>query len=166
MLLSHSMPGSNGDKCILSFEESEQWLRATWRGFVDMDVALRGADDYLRVLADIRCPYLLNDNVALQGPWFDSIDWLEQIWVPQATQMGLRYVAHVVQADCLSDIITVNFHGSKVGEIELQIFRQVAEAEAWLRSCQRQEQAKTPFQTRPSAKRAGTTRDAEIGRRQ
>ena len=160
------MPGSNGDKCILSFEEPEQWLRATWRGFVDMDVALRGADDYLRVLAEIRCPYLLNDNVALQGPWFDSIDWLEQIWVPQAAQMGLRYVAHVVQADSLSDIITVNFHGSKVGEIELQIFQQIAEAEAWLRNCQRQEQAKTPFQTRPSAKRAGTTRDAEIGRRQ
>ena len=133
-----SLPDTDGSRCILTLDEANGWLRATWRGFVDMAEALRGADNYLRQLADLRCPYLLNDNVALRGPWFDSIDWLEQVWVPQATAMGLRYVAHVVQADSLSDIITVNFRGSQVGEggLELQIFQQVAEAEAWLRSCQ------------------------------
>jgi hypothetical protein len=98
-----------------------------------MDEALRGADTYLQKLAELRCPYLLNDNVELRGPWFDSIEWLERIWVPQAVGMGLRCVAHVVQADLLSDTITTHFKGSQVGGLELQIFQQVAEAEAWLR---------------------------------
>src|SRR6478609_4646070 len=106
MLLS-SLPDVDGSRCTLTYE-NEGWLRATWRGFVDMAEALRGADNYLKTLADLRCPYLLNDNVELCGPWFDSIEWLERIWVPQAKSMGLRYVAHVVQADSLSDIVTTH----------------------------------------------------------
>lgn len=130
-----SLPDVDGSRCTLSYEDGG-WLRATWRGFVDTQEALRGADTYLRALAGLRCPYLLNDNVALRGPWFDSIEWLERVWVPQAVQMGLRYVAHVVQADTLSDIITVNFRGPQTGRLELQLFQHVPEAEAWLRSCQ------------------------------
>lgn len=131
-----SLPDTDGSRCILTLDEANGWLRATWRGFVDMEEALRGADNYLRQLANLHCPCLLNDNVGLHGPWFDSIEWLEQVWVPQAKAMGLRYVAHVVQADTLSDIITVNFRGPQVDGLELQIFQQVADAEAWLRSCQ------------------------------
>lgn len=131
-----SLPDNDGSRCILTYDEANGWLRATWRGFVGMDEALRGADNYLRHLTGLRCSCLLNDNVALQGPWFDSIEWLERVWVPQAVNMGLRYVAHVVQADSLSDTITVSFRGPQVGGLELQIFQQVAEAEEWLRSCQ------------------------------
>ena len=134
MLLS-SLPDVDGSRCTLTYDP-EGWLRATWRGFVDMGEALRGADNYLRKLAELRCPYLLNDNVELQGPWFDSIEWLEHIWVPQSVGMGLRYVAHVVQADLLSDTITTHFQGPRVGGLELQIFQEVAQAEAWLRHCQ------------------------------
>ena len=134
MILS-SLPDTDGSRCTLTYE-SEGWLRATWRGFVDMQEALRGADNYLHKLAALRCAYLLNDNVELQGPWFDSVEWLERIWVPQSVDMGLRYVAHVVQADALSDTITTHFQGPQVGGLELQIFQQVAEAEAWLRHCQ------------------------------
>jgi hypothetical protein len=134
-MLLNSLPDIDGSRCTLTYE-NEGWLRATWRGFVDMAEALRGADNYLKTLTELRCPYLLNDNVELHGPWFDSIEWLERIWVPQAVGMGLRYVAHVVQADSLSDTITTHFQGPKVGGLELQIFQQVAEAEAWLRHCQ------------------------------
>ncbi len=139
MLLS-ALPDTDGSRCILTFDEANGWLRATWRGFVDMHEALRGADNYLRHLQGLQCPYLLNDNVALHGPWFDSLEWLERVWVPQAVTLGLRYVAHVVQADALSDIITLNFRGSQLAGLELQIFQQVPEAEAWLRSCQQRAQ--------------------------
>jgi hypothetical protein len=136
MILS-ALPDADGSRCTLS-QEPDGWLRATWRGFVDTEEAMRGADNYLRTLATLRNPCLLNDNVELMGPWFDSIGWLESVWVPQATQMGLRYVAHVVQADSLSDILTVHFNQGTAGALELQIFQQIPEAEEWLRSCQRQ----------------------------
>lgn len=132
-----SLPDADGSRCTLT-QEPEGWLRATWRGFVDTEEALRGADTYLRVLRGLRNPCLLNDNAALRGPWFDSIGWLERVWMPQARAMGLRYVAHVVQADALSDILTVNFNQGLAGPLELQIFQQVPEAEEWLRACQQQ----------------------------
>ncbi len=134
MILS-SLPDHDGSRCTLS-QEPDGWLRATWRGFVDTEEALRGADNYLNALQNLYNPCLLNDNVALMGPWFDSIEWLERVWMPQATQLGLRYVAHVVQADSLSDILTVCFNRGTAGALELQIFQQVTEAEAWLRTCQ------------------------------
>lgn len=135
-MILHSLPDTDGSRCTLTVEPAG-WLRATWRGFVDMEEALRGADDYLRALQALRNPCLLNDNVALMGPWFDSIEWLERIWAPQAMAMGLRYVAHVVQAGSLSDILTVHFNHGTAGALELQIFQQLPEAEDWLRSCQR-----------------------------
>jgi hypothetical protein len=136
-MIHNSLPDADGSRCILT-QEPGGWLRATWRGFVDMQEALRGADNYLRTLQGLHNPCLLNDNVELMGPWFDSIEWLERIWMPQAVHMGLRYVAHVVQADSLSDILTVHFNLGAAGPLELQIFQQVAEAEAWLQACQKE----------------------------
>lgn len=140
-MILNSLPDTAGSRCTLSLEPGG-WLRATWRGFVDMEEALRGADNYLHTLEGLRNPCLLNDNVALMGPWFDSLEWLERVWMPQATAMGLRYVAHVVQADSLSDILTVHFNRGMAGQLEFQIFQEVAEAEAWLHACQQERHAR------------------------
>ncbi|OUJ68004.1 hypothetical protein [Hymenobacter crusticola] len=135
MLINYLLDG-DGSCCTLTFEEADGWLRATWRGHVDAPEAMRGAENYLAQAGAFHCPYLLNDNVALQGSWFDSVEWLERVWLPQALQRGLHYVAHVVQADTHTDILTLTFPEPLVGVLELQIFHQVAEAEEWLRSCQ------------------------------
>jgi hypothetical protein len=105
MLIS-SLPDTDGSCCTFTLEEPNQWRRVTWRVFIDSEEAFRGADNYLAQLAAIRYPYLLNDNTAPHGPWFDSLNWLLRIWAPQAGLMGLRYVAHVVQADTKHDTIT------------------------------------------------------------
>lgn len=135
-MLINSLPDADGSRCTLTFDESGQWLRATWRGFIDSQEAFRGAENYLNQLADIRCPYLLNDNTALHGPWFDSLDWLLRIWAPQAARMGLRYVAHVVQNDTKHDTITDAPRQLTTPLFEIQVFDQIADAEEWLRSCQ------------------------------
>ena len=135
MLIS-SLPDRNGSRCTLTFDEDNHWLRATWRGFIDSEEAVHGAQNYLDKLTGFRCPLLLNDNTTLQGPWFDTLDWLTRVWVPQAANLGLRYVAHVVQADTLHDAITETPRHPTACLFDLQVFDQVAEAEDWLRSCQ------------------------------
>lgn len=35
---------------------------------------MRGAAAYLHRAAQRPCPLLLNDNTALRGPWFDSLN--------------------------------------------------------------------------------------------
>ena len=130
-----SLLDTDKSQCTLTLENGN-WLRATWRGFVDPDEARRGAENYLAHAADFHCPYLLNDNLALRGPWFNSLEWLERVWLPQAQGLGLHYIAHVAQADTHADILTLRFPEPLVGQLELQIFEQVRDAEAWLRSCQ------------------------------
>ena len=66
-------------------------------------------------------------------PWFDSVEWLQRAWVPHAYRLGLRYVAHVVQADTRTDSLTLRFPAPVAGPLEVQIFHAVDEAEQWLR---------------------------------
>jgi hypothetical protein len=132
-MLPNSLSFPTGGQCKLSFERSEGWLRATWTGYVGTAEAMDGAKNYLDQVGPLHCLYLLNDNLALRGPWFESTRWLEAAWLP----LGLRYVAHVVQADTHADIMTLKYPPKHVVDsLELQLFYDVASAEDWLRSCQ------------------------------
>jgi hypothetical protein len=96
-----------GGNCILSYEESPQWLPATWSGLIGNQEAMRGALNYLDNVAAYPSPFLLNKNLALHGPWFNSAEWLEHAWLPQARRLGLRYIAHVGQANKGADMLTL-----------------------------------------------------------
>lgn len=122
--------------CTNEYDEANQWLCATWKGFITNQDATRGATETLEVIRATHTPYLLNDNSQLVGPWFDSVEWLENVWVPQATTLGLRYVAHVMPSDANADITTVAMRHPDRIPFELQIFHQVEEAQEWLKSCQ------------------------------
>ena len=134
MLLNVNQDPRDHSTCVLTYEETTHWLRATWRGYVDPVEAMKGAEAYLQHAAHSPSAFLLNDNSQLRGPWFDSLDWLAEVWVPQAARLGLRYVAHVLQADRHSDVIPHRLPASV--PFELQIFRDVADAQQWLRHCQ------------------------------
>jgi hypothetical protein len=137
-MLLNSLSFKTGGQCTLTYEKSAGWLRATWAGYINTTEARAGAQNYLDQVGALHCLYLLNDNLQLQGPWFDSARWLETVWLPQAQRLGLRYVAHIVQANTHSDILTLTLPGQQVVEaLELQLFSDVAAAEEWLRSCQR-----------------------------
>lgn len=122
--------------CALSYNEQEGWIQAVWRGYVDPVEATRGAEAYLQRAAQVPCAFLLNDNSRLSGPWFESLDWLTNIWVPQASRLGLRYVAHTLQADRQHDVLSL--HVFRELPFELQIFKDLNDACHWLRQKHRQ----------------------------
>jgi hypothetical protein len=132
MLLNTNTDPRDHSTCALFYDEAEHWLKAIWRGYVDPDEAMNGAQAYLQYAAQFPCPYLLNDNSQLTGPWFESLEWLMHVWVPQAERLGLRYVAHVVQADQHTDIFTRQ-HRIPL-PFELQIFQSPEDATHWLAS--------------------------------
>ncbi len=140
MLLNLNTDPRDHSFCALTHEEAERWLRATWRGYVDQAEAMRGAEAYLQHAAQHACTYLLNDNSRLVGPWFESLEWLLHVWVPQAERLGLRYVAHIVQADQHHDIFTRQ-HRMPL-PFELQIFQNPEDARHWLASVRDAEEAK------------------------
>jgi hypothetical protein len=133
MLLNVNNDPRDGSACTLTYDEAAGWLRATWTGYVDEEEAMRGAEAFLAHAQAVPCPYLLNDNTQLRGPWFDSLDWLARVWVPQAAARGLRYVAHVVQADRHHDVIPERLPAG--APFELQVFEDLGQAQHWLRLC-------------------------------
>lgn len=117
--------------CTLTYNKIDWWLQVNWHGFVSPLDAQRGAAAYLQAAEQQPSPYLLNDNSQLHGPWFESLDWLREVWMPHATRLGLRYVAHVVQANKHHDVLLLS--GVCQLPVDLQIFREVEDAQAWLR---------------------------------
>jgi hypothetical protein len=134
MFLNTNVDPRDHSSCALRYDEVEHWLCATWRGYVDPLEAIRGAEAYLLYAAHAPSARLLNDNSQLSGPWFESVDWLAHVWVPQAERLGLRYVAHVTQADGHHDILTLL--EPAVLPFDLQIFDDLSDAQHWLRECQ------------------------------
>jgi hypothetical protein len=136
-MLLKSLAFATGGQCVLSYEKNDGWLRATWTGYVSTADAMQGATTYLEQVGPMHCLYLLNDNVGLHGPWFDSTRWLEAVWLPQAQRLGLRYIAHVVQADTSVDSMILRYPPRHlVDALELQFFHHIEAAEEWLRKCQ------------------------------
>jgi len=130
MLATTSADLLDNNTYTLTYNEAEWWLGVAWRGFVNAVDAQRGAEAYLQFASQHPSPYLLNDNSQLQGPWFESLDWLRDVWMPHATRLGLRYVAHVVQANKHHDVLLLS--GVCQLPVDLQIFREVEDAQAWL----------------------------------
>ena len=133
----HILTHSDGlEFCTTDYEEESQWVRTTWRGFVTAQDGEGGAMQTLEVLRITHIPYLLNDNSLVEGPWFDSVEWLERVWAPQAERLGLRCVAHVMQPDANADLAAAADHNPFAGLFDIQIFSTVAEAQQWLHDCQ------------------------------
>ena len=131
MLLNINTDPRDHSSCALSYNEQERWLLAVWRGYVNPAEAMQGAQAYLLHAVNHSCGLLLNDNSKLAGPWFDSLDWLAEVWMPQAVRLGLRYVAHITQADRHYDILSSALPDDL--PFELQIFRDSTDACHWLR---------------------------------
>ncbi|MGI4871683.1 MAG: hypothetical protein ACRYFX_10945 [Janthinobacterium lividum] len=130
MFLNLNTDPRDHSSCALSYDEQEGWIQAIWSGYVDPAEAMRGAEAYLHRAAQAPCELLLNDNSRLSGPWFDSLDWLAEVWVPQAVRLGLRYVAHIVQANQHYDVLTSRLPAQL--PFELQIFQSTTDARHWL----------------------------------
>jgi hypothetical protein len=130
MFLNLNTDPKDHSSCALSYDEQEGYIQAVWRGYVDPAEAMRGAEDYLRGATKAPCSLLLNDNSQMTGPWFDSLEWLAQVWLPQASRLGLRYVAHIVQTDRAHDVLTSRLLVNL--PFDLQVFHDVPDARHWL----------------------------------
>lgn len=135
---SHRFTTSTGQEfCFAEYNEADHWLQATWHGVVTTQDSQRGAPEMLQLLRATQSPYLLNDNSQVQGPWFDSVDWLQHILASQAENFGLRYIAHVLQPHTEDDLGLLLRHNPFADKLELQFFTTLTDATRWLRECQR-----------------------------
>ena len=120
----------------MTYEPANDLTYNNWRGYLTLDSIMNGANVGIDFLTQTKCPYLLNDNIHVTGPWDHAVAWIAQDWTPRAIAQGLRYFAHVVSPESFA-ALSAEALASGVGDkFEMQIFGTIDAARQWLRACQ------------------------------
>lgn len=122
----------------IEYDTINQWVYNNWIGYQTYIGIITGADACLHPLLENRCPYLLNDNRQVIGPWDHAVEWIATDWAPRAIEQGLTHFAHVVSPESLAAVSAEAMHTSIGNRLQMRMFSDIDEAQAWLRVAQRQ----------------------------
>jgi hypothetical protein len=123
----------------IDFDTHDKWIYSNWFGYASPDNVKQGALAVLDAYRLHPTPYLLNDNSQLVGRWDDSVDWIEETWMPQAIASGLRYFAHVANQESFAAASALDMLRRSEGLFQMQIFGDLDSAQEWLKECQEAE---------------------------
>ncbi|WP_299702598.1 hypothetical protein [uncultured Pontibacter sp.] len=116
----------------IHYDEKNQWIHNDWSGYVSPEYVMQGSLAVLDAIEKYRVACGLNDNRHLVGRWDESVDWIEQEWIPKATAAGLRHYAHVVDADTFAAASSEDMLTRVQDRFQMRIFRDIDEAKEWL----------------------------------
>jgi hypothetical protein len=120
----------------MTYEPQHHLTYNVWHGYLTLESIMNGSNVGIEFLAQTRCPYLLNDNTLVTGPWNHAVAWIAQDWTPRAIAQGLRYFAHVVSPESFAALSAEALVSSVGDQFELRIFDNIVAARQWLRTCQ------------------------------
>jgi hypothetical protein len=114
--------------------DREPWIYADWVGYPTANNVAAGALAYLNWMQKEQLHGVLNDNRHLVGRWDNSLDWLQQTWLPHAAKCGLRYWAHLDNPGAMSAASATALRQLVGGQFKVEIFQELGAAEQWLRA--------------------------------
>jgi len=130
--------GFNKVYLTIEYDAVNQWVYNNWIGYQTYIGIIAGADACLHPLREYACPYLLNDNRQVIGPWDHAVQWIVEDWAPRAVKEGLTHFAHVVSPESLAALSAEAMHIGIGGRLQMRMFGDYAEAQTWLREAQQQ----------------------------
>jgi hypothetical protein len=125
------------DKTYLSIEYDRvrHCYYNRWRGYITPDNIVEGSSTYLSLLASSPCPRLLTDNRRVVGSWQETLDWLAKSWAPQASRIGLRWLAIVVSPGSFAVDTAEELQKRLAGmPLEVRVFADLQTSKEWLES--------------------------------
>ncbi|WP_072144898.1 STAS/SEC14 domain-containing protein [Hymenobacter sp. AT01-02] len=87
----------------LDTDHVNRWVTVNWQGYLTKESIQAGAAAYTQALAKSGYSCVLNDTRKVLGPWDHSMDWVINIWAPQAAAAGLQYFAMITTPDSLAE---------------------------------------------------------------
>jgi hypothetical protein len=119
------------------FHQEQDLLHISWHGHLTAEAVVRGAKAGMHLFANSTLPRrLLSNHQAVTGEWGEALPWLHYEWLPEASERGVRVMAHVLAPGTASQLI--NFPGSHefiaalTHELRARSFRHVESALQWL----------------------------------
>ena len=124
----------NGDLYATLQRVSDDYLFARWTGIQTMDTIMEGGLVFLDEMRKNPNPKLLNIHKELIGPWDFANDWISQRWIPQAIELGMRYMAQVLAPGIYGQMSFHQLH-QRIGDLlEVKLFDSEEQAKEWLMS--------------------------------
>ena len=122
----------------IEYDVVNKWIYNNWIGYQTPENIISGGTSYLEILEETKCPYLLNDNRKVIGPWDHAIDWIAKDLAPRAIVAGLTHLAHIACPDSLAakSVKKMKKEISAILQMHIQIFESLDEAQEWLREAQ------------------------------
>ncbi|WP_338794140.1 hypothetical protein [Bernardetia sp. MNP-M8] len=114
-------------------------LYADWTGFVNVNNVKAGCLVALDLIKENNCPYIINDNTNLVGPWQQANQWIQEFWMPQAIEAGLRYMAHITSPDIFGKLSAQDLEKKAAGIFIMRLFKNKEQAEEWIKECQKKD---------------------------
>ncbi|MCB2408893.1 STAS/SEC14 domain-containing protein [Hymenobacter lucidus] len=118
----------------IEYNAEKHLVYNNWIGYQTHAGIVTGANACLEVLQQAGCPYLLNDNTLVVGPWDHAVEWIATAWTPRAIAGGLTHFAHVVSPESLAALSAQTMHTSIGTYFQMKTFGNADEAQAWLRA--------------------------------
>jgi hypothetical protein len=116
----------------IEYDAARHVVYNNWMGYQTLAGIQAGADACLTMLQESHCPYLLNDNSLVVGPWDHAVEWIATDWTPRAIAGGLTHFAHVVSSESLAALSAQAMHTSIGDYFQMHTFASVADAQRWL----------------------------------
>ncbi len=128
---------TNGKVFYKSYLDTQtNCIYSNWTGFVNVENVKTGCMAGLAVLKENECAYVINDNSDLEGLWQQANEWIQTVWMPQAVDAGLRYLAHVVSKDIFGKLSAQDLEKKSVGILSMRLFETLQQAEQWVKESQ------------------------------
>ena len=126
----------------MEYDQDNNWIYCNWIGYISMDSAVAGTAALLEMIAETQCPFLLNDNRELHGPWDKANDFIENEVVPKAISLGLRCMAHILAPNIAGALSAQDLHRRVEDKFDMHLFGEIEKAKNWLRNCQQSREKK------------------------
>lgn len=88
----------------VSFDSSNQWIYADWKGYQSDASVKEGCELILEALIQFNVSRVLNDNRRILGIWTGVAEWMACNWYPRMHKAGMKKFALVYSPSRLSQV--------------------------------------------------------------
>lgn len=88
----------------ISFDASNRWIHADWKGYQSDDSVKEGCELILEALTRFDASRVFNDNRRVVGIWTGVAEWIARDWFPRMRAAGMKKLALVYSPSRLSQI--------------------------------------------------------------
>ena len=120
-----------------------RWVAVNWQGYLTKESIQAGARAYTQTLAASGYSCVLNDTRQVRGPWDHSLEWVINVWAPEAAAAGLRHFAMITTPDSFAEESASAFY-AQLTAFQAKVFANLDDAQAWLREHARAVAPTTP----------------------